>query len=201
MAACTSYAVYLMDSSSIQVAPASTLTYNLSDGSRSGTFHNSSGCSVGSTITQLSQSSGSTSATFYYKPALSGSTTLTVSSSGLTSATRALTVTPVASQMAFLNPPSSVSVGVCTGFPVQIRASDGATANLTATKTFTFSGLGSGASFFLDSACSYPVSTVSGYSGDSLIPVYVYRTTATGSATLSVSAPGLTGATTTVNFP
>ena len=201
MAACTSYAVYLMDSSSIQVAPASTLTYNLSDGSRSGTFHSAIGCSVGSTITQLSQSSGSTSATFYYKPALSGSTTLTVSSSGLTSATRALTVTPVASQMAFLSPPSSVSVGVCTGFPVQIRASDGATATLTATKTFTFSGLNSGASFFLDSACSYPVTTVTGYSGDSLIPVYVYRTTATGSATLSVSAPGLTGATTTVNFP
>jgi hypothetical protein len=45
------------------------------------------------------------------------------------------------------------------------------------------------------------VATVTGYSGDSLIPVYVYRTTATGSATLSVSAPGLTGATTTVNFP
>ena len=201
MGACTSYAVYLTDSSANVVAPSSTLTYNLSDGSRSGTFHSASGCSAGSTITQLSQSSGSTSATFYYKPALSGSTTLTVSSSGLTSATRALTVTPVASQMAFLSPPSSVAVGVCTGFPVQIRASDGATATLTASKTFTFSGLPTGASFFLDSACSYPVTTVTGYSGDSLIPVYVYRTTATGSATLSVSASGLTGATTTVTFP
>lgn len=201
MGACTSYAVYLTDSSANVVAPSSTLTHSLSDGSRSGTFHSASGCSAGSTVTQISQTSGATSATFYYKPTLSGSTTLTVSSSGLTSATRALTVTPVASQMAFLSPPSSVSVGVCTGFPVQIRASDGATATLTASKTFAFSGLPSGASFFLDSACSYPVTTVTGYSGDSLVPVYVYRTTATGSATLSVSASGLTGATTTVSFP
>ncbi len=201
MGVCTAYSVLLMDSSSNTVAPSTTLTYSLSDGSRSGTFHSASGCSAGSTITQLNQTSGSISATFYYKPTLSGSTTLTVSSSGLTSATRTLTVTPVASQLAFLSPPASVAVGVCTGFPVQIRASDGAVATLTSTRTFTFSGLPSGASFFLDSACSYPVTTVNGYVGDSLVPVYVYRTTATGSATLSVSASGLSGATTSVSFP
>lgn len=155
----------------------SSATVTLTDGSQGGTFTPSSVTLAAGT---------NSSATFTYTPSSSSatqSTTLTAAASGLTSAAATAAVTMLANHVGISPLTMNTAAGVATG-SYTVTANGG----LTATTTFSFNDHGAGGTFTPASVNLAAGTTSSGTF------TYTPAGTASGTITLTGTAPGLSAA-------
>jgi hypothetical protein len=129
-------------------------------------------------------------ATASLTPTTAGTGTITVSSTGLTSAAASLTVTPAVgppAKLALVPTNASGQTGVAIEYTVAIQDANG-NAVTNATNPITFAVSGVAGSF----APASPVNALNGIATSS------FTATSDGTATISVSSPGLAGASTSL---
>ena len=184
------YTVQVRDENAQAVTSVGT-AISLSGEGADGSYYTNATCTTSASST-LTITSGST-VSYYYKKATSGSVTLAIASSGLTGATKAVTVSPVATVLAFSSGSPTTTVGTCGSYTIQTRNSGGTATNVAADTAVTLSGAGTGGGFFLDSGCTLSISSTTVTSGSSAITIY-YSRDQTGAATFGAAATGFTSA-------
>ena len=179
------------------VAAATTVSLSTTSG---GAFFSDAPCAT--PITSASVSSGSNSASFFYKDTQLGSPTITVSATGLASATQTENVATVPTMLVFssISPPQILNPSSCSGIIViQTLDANGNPSNVLANTMVSLSSTSSDGTFYSDSACTLPVTSITILAGNGGAPFY-YNDTRAGLPTITASATGLTSAQQTENI-
>jgi len=176
------------------VATATTVVLATTAGT-SGSFYANPTC-TGAPVPSVSIPAAGTSATFYYRDTAVGTPTLTISNPGLASGTQVETIVPAAlSQLAFTTPPQVLVAGACSAVAtVETRDAFGNASTVTAATTLSLASSSATTTFYFDSGCSAAVTSVTVPAGSGTASFY-FHDTAAGTATVTVSATGLTSAT------
>ncbi len=172
----------------------SAATVSLASTSGTGTFAVVAGC--GSAASSATLSAGTTTVSFYFRDTVIGTPTLTAASTGLVSATQVQTVNPAApAALVFTTASQTLVAGACSAVTgLQTRDSFGNPSSVTAATTVGLATNSPGGGFFSDSTCLSAISSLALAAGANARTFY-FRDTRAGSATLTLSATGLTPAT------
>ena len=152
-------------------------------------FYSGVGCT--GSVTSVTIPNGGISANFYWKDTTAGTPTLTASTSGLQSATAQQTVNAAAaSRLAFVTAEQSVNAGRCSAVTT-VRLADAYDNNATqgVATVVTPSSTSTGATFYSDAACSFPLTTVNIPAGSSSASFY-WIDSMRGLPTITVATSG-----------
>jgi alpha-tubulin suppressor-like RCC1 family protein len=139
-------------------------------GNGSGAFYTDVGCSAPATSPQLA--ANTSSITYYLKDFLTETLTLQAYATGLAAGSLAVTVNAAAPTMLALSGPDQVPLGQCsTAFTVKSLDPYRNRSNVSMPLTINLAGKGAG-TFYSDSGCSAPVSSVTLANASSSIPFY-----------------------------
>lgn len=155
-------------------------------------FFSDAGCS--SPIATVTIASGTSGGSLYFSGTVSGSVSLTLTASSgmaLSSASQAQALAPGAAvQLGFGNAPLNVAVASCTALSVQTQDSYGNAVDRGSASTVAFAISGNPAVIYSDSSCLNAIGSVGVAAGTTGTTVY-YRSTTTGSSTVTLSTAGL----------
>jgi hypothetical protein len=186
--------VRLLDAFSNVVTAAANTQINLAGSTGSIAFYSNAGCT--SAVTSTTVPTGQSSASFYFKGTNAETVTITASSTGLTSASQTQTITPLTpTELAFTSAAQAVTVNACSRTAtVEARASGTPTTVTTSTTVNLSAAPATGFTFYANSNCTTPVTSVLIAAGQSST-FFFFKGTTPGTVTLTASSPNLTSAT------
>jgi len=166
-------------------------TVSLSASGVSGTFYSNPGCT--SSITTVPIPVGTSTATVYFKPSTAGPGTLAASNVDLLSTPAPVTVTSIATKLAFVTGAQVLAAGGCSSATtVQSQTAAGALATVAAATVVTLSSPSTTMGFYSDSTCQTAQSAPTIAAGQSTVTFY-FKDTVAGMPVINAAAAGLTG--------
>lgn len=152
-------------------------------------FYSDSSCS--SAIASVQIANGTHSATLYFKSTVSGVKNLSIAGGSLTAANQNQTINSASiEKLAFINSPLSLNAGNCGLLNMQFQDSFGNASDVGASTLVTYQLSGITSSVYSDSGCTNAISNQNVSSGNSFNAYF--KSNLSGSATLRISAPGIT---------
>ena len=189
---CSPYSVNGKDSSGSATLATTALAVTLSGAGTSGAFYSDAACSAAITSTNIAI--GASAQTIYYKKTTPGTPTLLASATGPTSGSLAVTVTAGAPSVLSLAGSSTLSTVSCSPYTVTLKDGSANTVNAPSSVTVTFSGEGTGGSYYSDASCVTTTTSLVVATGQPSGTAY-YKQTQPGSITLQAASTGLTSST------
>ncbi|MFL5815167.1 MAG: hypothetical protein ACJ763_16440 [Bdellovibrionia bacterium] len=189
---CSPYTVTQKDAYGNLANAASTATTVNVTGSASSVFYSDSSCATPTSSASIA--AGSSSTTIYLRDTKAETFTFTASATGLTSSSLSITILAGPPAKLALTGPTGVIVNGCSS-AYTIRSTDtfGNTSALSAGGSVALSGGGSG-TFYSDSGCATPVTSVNISAGGSNANFY-FKDVVSEALTLDASTTGLTDGT------
>jgi alpha-tubulin suppressor-like RCC1 family protein len=186
---CSPYTITQKDVFGNLANTASTSTTVNFTGSASSVFYSDSSCSISTSSASIPAGSGSI--TIYLRDTKAESFTFTASATGLTSSSLSIIIQAGPPAKLALTGPTSVLVNGCSSaYTITSKDTYGNTSPLSSGGSVTLTGGGSG-TFYSDSGCGTPVSSVNIGSGSSNANFY-FKDVASEALTLDTSTTGLT---------
>ncbi len=185
---CRAYTVTTKDANDFVSSVSATTSVNLS-GAGAGAFYSDSSCvnSTSSVVINSGQSAG----LFYFKTSTSGSLTLSADNSGgLTTATKSLTVDPLAYSKVVLTRPA-LSAGNCTAISVTLKDSLNNTSLATSAVGVSLSSGGSSAFYSASNCLGGTITSTTVASGQSSSTFY-FKDNVAENLTIGATSTGLT---------
>jgi len=157
-------------------------------------FYPDAACGLAA-IASIRVEAGASSATFYFKSTAvaAGTVTITVADGARTASQVQGLV--LRTQLAFVTAPKTQAAGDCSAGPITVetRDSSGAALNVLVPTTITFGTPDGNLGLFADSLCQNALTAVTIAAGNARANAYL-RGTISGTARVTASAPGMTGA-------
>lgn len=199
---CNPYTVYAKDANGFAMAVSpSNLNLNLASSSLSAKFFSDSACTASTGQTAITE--GNSQVTFYMKSTGVGQFTIS-SSSGSLSASLPITSSAGAAAALALNVPSSINQGDCAHGSISLVDAYQNPTTASATTSISLSGTLSNSSqlfsFFSDTACLNPVSSVSIASGANNTNFSFSAPVSGGMGVLTASSTGINPASQNINI-
>lgn len=190
---CSAYTIETRDEAGVVRAVPSNTTVTLSDG-ESGNFYADSTCTT--PASSLTIAAGTSNKTFYYARLATGTITLTAAASGMTSGTRAVTVTTgLPAKVKVSSGASSIAVNTCNPYGLSLYDAADSQVAATANTSVSVSSSMPSVELYSDEYCTAVATSILIPTGSTKELVFAKASTPNQSGTLAVSASGLTGST------